>query len=284
MFFRFFKKAGAAGHVFLLKNGRRRDKGLAYSSLVGPWTTIAVVPTAPQIINFAVEAQTLDKQRLTVQGAVIATLVPATAVERFDFTVDSKSGGYLSNWTQVVHAKVIEQVLRAVLNKVKDIKVEPALLAHEAIEEAVTKALGAGAFSADGIKIGSCSIPKITPADDEVREAMGMQERQTLLTAADAARHDRRLKAVENERAIKKYEEDTKIELERKQAELLDEQGKNEEKKAEIDAKSTEIRLAPLRDVDAEKLLGAAIDAAAKGGKLGSIAITSEFLAAIGRK
>jgi hypothetical protein len=284
MIMNFFKKAGAAGHVFLLKGGRRINKGLAFSGFIGPWTTVAVVPTAPQIINFAVTAQTRDKQGLTVQGAIIATLIPMTAVERFDFTVDHKTGGYLSNWTQVFHAKVIEQVVRAVLDKMKDIKVEEAMLAQKAVEDAVTMALGADAFSGDGIKVDSCSVPKIVPVDDDVREAIGMEERQFMLTAADTARHDRHLKAVENERAVKKYEADTRLELERKQGDLLDEQAKNERKKAEIDAKATEIRLAPLQQVESGKLLGAAIMDAAKGGRLGNLAITSEFLAAIGQK
>ncbi len=87
-----------------------------------------------------------------------------------------------------------------------------------------------------------------------------------------------------NERAVKEYEAGTKLELEKKQGILLDEQAKNKEKEATADAKATEIRLAPLKDVEAGKLLGAAIMDAAKTGRLGSLAITSEFLAAVGQK
>lgn len=282
--FSFFKKAGAAGHVFLLKGGRRINKGLAYSGVVGPWTTIAVVPTAPQIVAFAVDAQTKDKQRVTVQGAVIATLDPAKAIERFDFTVDRKTGGYLGAWQQVLRAKVVEQVLRVVFDGVKEIGVAEAVLAQTAVEQIVMTTLGANALANDGVRIDSCSVPKIVPADDEVRDAIGVEERQALLSAADTARHERRLKAVENERVLKKYEADTRLELERKAGELLGEQGKNEKKQAEIDAEASQIRLAPLQSVDSGKLLGAAILDAAKNGKLGNLAITSEFLAAIGQK
>ena len=48
-----FRSAGATGHVFFLKNGRTRDMGLAYSGFIGPMTTVAIVPTTPQILNFA---------------------------------------------------------------------------------------------------------------------------------------------------------------------------------------------------------------------------------------
>lgn len=281
---RLFRSAGATGHVFLLNGSGRADKGLAYSGFIGPMTTVAVVPTTPQILNFAIDAQTKDKQGVVVRGNLTATLIPNTAVSKFDFTVETKSGGYLGNWVQVLNAKVIERVLRAVLDKVKGLDVEEATRSQKDVEDAVTTALGENAFSADGITVNSCSIPKIEPADEEVDGAIGAQERQTMLTAADRALHQRRLKASENERAVKEYEAGTKLELEKKQGILLDEQAKNKEKEANADAKATEIRLAPLEKVEAGKLLGAAIMDAAKTGRLGSLSITSEFLAAVGQK
>jgi len=281
---RLFRSAGATGHVFFLKNGRIADKGLAYSGFIGPKTTVAVVPTTPQILNFAIDAQTKDKQSVVVQGSLTATLTPSTAISKFDFTVNPKDGGYASQWEQVLNAKVIERVLRAVLNKVKELDVETAMQSQKEVEDAVTAALGENTFSGDGITINSCSIPKIEPSDEEVEGAIGAKERQTMLTEADKALHDRRLKAAANERAVKEYEAGTKLELEKKQGVLLDEQAKNKEKEATADAKATEIRLAPLKDVEAGKLLGAAIMDAAKTGRLGSLAITSEFLAAVGQK
>ena len=284
MFIKLFQKAGATGHVFFLKNGRSKNMGLAFSGFIGPKTTVAVVPTTPQILNFAIDAQTKDKQNVVVQGSLTATFIPQTAVSKFDFTVDPKNGGYLGNWVQVLNAKVVERVVRAVLDKVKDLDVEEATRSQKLVEDAVTAALGSNTFQDDGITIGSCSIPKIEPADEEVEGAIGANERQTMLTNADRALHDRRLKAAVNERAVKEYEAGTKLELEKKQGILLDEQAKNKEKEANADAKATEIRLAPLKDVEAGKLLGAAIMDAAKTGRLGSLAITSEFLAAVGQK
>ena len=284
LLFSLFRKAGATGHVFFLKNGKVRDKGVAYSGLIGPQTTVAVVPTTPQILHFAIDAQTSDNQGVVVQGSVTAILAPAVAVRRFDFTVDPGRGGYIGNWLEVVNAKVIERVLRAVLDKVKTLTVKEATRSQSQVERAVIDELGPAVFQADGIAIESCSIPKIEPRDDEVGASIGAQERQTMLTESDKALHDRRLKAATNERVIKQYEADTRLELERKQGELLDEQAKNKKKEAESDAAATAIRLAPLEDVESGKLLGAAVMEAAKSGRVGTIAITSEFLAAINQK
>ncbi|NND65749.1 MAG: hypothetical protein HKM24_07275, partial [Gammaproteobacteria bacterium] len=53
---------------------------------------------------------------------------------------------------------------------------------------------------------------------------------------------------------------------------------------SETDAKATEIRLKPLQDVAAGKLLGSALIEAAKTGRVGSMAITTDLLTAIGRE
>ncbi len=284
MLIRLFRSAGATGHVFFLKNGRIANKGLAYSGFIGPKTTVAVVPTTPQILNFAIDAQTKDKQNVVVQGSLTATLTPSTAVSKFDFTVEPKSGGYIGNWVQVLNAKVIERVVRAVLDKVKDLDVEEATRSQKVVEDAVTAALGNNTFQNDGITIDSCSIPKIEPGDEEVEGAIGAQERQTMLTDADKALHDRRLKAAANERAVKEYEAGTRLELEKKQGILLDEQAKNKEKEANADAKATEIRFAPLKDIEAGKLLGAALMDGLKNGRVGSIVVAPELLGALQQK
>lgn len=284
MLIRMFRTASATGHVFLVGGGRFNDKGLAYSGLIGPRTTVAVVPTTPQILNFAIEAKTKDKQDVEVSGAVTVTLNPKVAVTRLDFTVDAKRGGYVGDWSNVLNAKVTERVLRAVLAKVKEYTVAEATSAQKSVEDAVTAALGSNAFAEDGVTINSCSIPKIEPTDEDIGEAIGSKERQEMLVQSDAALHDRRLKAAANERAVKQYEVDTRLELERKTATLLEEQGKNRQKEAEIDAKATATRLEPLQALEPGMLLGAALMEGFKGGRVGSIVVGPELLGALNQK
>lgn len=92
-----FSGAGATGHVFFLRNGKLINKGIAYSGLIGPMTTPAVVPTTPVILDFSVETRTLDKQHITVVGNVKVSLQPNQAVSKFDFTV-TPNGVYINEW------------------------------------------------------------------------------------------------------------------------------------------------------------------------------------------
>ncbi|HEU5114888.1 MAG TPA: SPFH domain-containing protein [Candidatus Paceibacterota bacterium] len=277
---RLFRSAGATGHVFFLKNGTVKNMGLAYSGFIGPKTTVAVVPTIAQSVAFAIDAQTQNKQNVTVSGTVSAELIPETAVSKLDFTVETSRGGYTGNWTTMLHDKVAERVLRAVLEKIREIDVETATHSQKEVETAVTAALGDKALEADGIKVVSCSIPTIE-ADDEVAAAIGATERQTMLTEADKALHDRRLKASQNDRTLKEYEADTRLELEKKQGALLDEQAKNKKKEAETDAAATRIRLEPIEKIDAGKLLGAAVLEGFKNGRVNSVVIGPELLGAL---
>ncbi len=283
--FNFFRGAGATGNVFFLSGGKAKNMGLAYSGFVGPKTTVAVVPTTAQVLDFDVDARTEDKQSITVAGNIKVTFSPAVAVAKFDFTVN-KDGSYVSSWEEALRAFVIEQVFAPIRNKAKSFKVETSLQSHQDFETSVSGSLsGADSpFASLGISFESCSIARVEAEDEDVAEAIGSKERQTMLEGSDKAIHERRLKGAQNERAVKKYEAGTKLELEKQQSVLLDEQAKNKQKEAEADAEATKTRLAPLQGVEAGKLIGAAIMDAAKTGRLGSLAITSEFLAAVGQK
>ena len=204
--FNLFSKAGATGHVFLLGSGIARDKGLAYSGFLLPWTTVAVVPTVPQIMNFAIEALTKDNQKVVVRGSLTATLNPTATVSKFDFTVTKETGAYTSQWQQVMQSLVIERILRAVLGKIKDLDVKEAVSSQQIIEDEVIKLVGGNALAAHGINVTSCSVPKIDPVDEEIRDAIGATEREAMLTTADKARHTRQMTASQNERDLGEFE------------------------------------------------------------------------------
>lgn len=284
MLWTLFRGAGATGHVFILKNGKTDDKGLAFSGLIGPMTTVAVVPTVPQFVNFAIAAKTKDKQGVTVQGNLTIVLVPKKAISAFDFSVNPKTGGYINPWDKSMSTRVIERALRTVLDQIKQLDVANATQSQKLVEDAVIAALGGEVFSEEGLTVTSCSIPKIQPQNAEIDDSIGATERQAMLVEADRATHNRRIEQVTNDRAVKKFEADTKLQLEQAQAELIKERAKNGQLEAAADAEATTTRLAPLADVDAGKIIGAAILKAAEGGQLGTLNITSEFLAAVGSK
>jgi hypothetical protein len=281
--FGLFARAGATGHVFLVKNGKRNDKGLAYSGIVGPGTTIAVVPTTQQVLNFNVDAQTKDKQTVSVVGNVKVTLSPAAAVATFDFTVDPQAGSYRARWETNLQALVMERVLGPIREKVKLYKLDEVVTAHAAIEEAIVAEIGTGeaALEQKGVTIDSCSVPDIAPEDENLSEALGASEREAMLTEADAATHERQMKASKNARAVKTYDSETAFKLEQDRAKIVQEQGKNKLEEAKVDAEATKARLEPFNDVDSSKVFATAIFEAAKSGRIGTMNLTSDLYAAI---
>ncbi len=282
LFIRLFHSAGATGYVFFLKNGKMIDKRLAFSGFIGPKTTVAVIPTTPQILNFAIIAQTRDKQKVTVSGNITASLIPTVAVRKFDFTVDVGSGGYQGDWSKTLNALVVERAVRAVHAKLRDLMVEDATRSQKEVEDAIMAELGGDNLAIHGISVTSCSIPKIDP-DSEVAAAIGASERQTMLADSDMALHYRRLKAAGNDRAVREFEAETNLRLEKERTKLIEEQGNNKEQEAEADAKATKLRLVPFGEVGAGKLLGAALMRMAESG-VNSVVIGPELLGALQQK
>lgn len=180
---------------------------------------------------------------------------------------------------------VNEQALAPVLEKAGDITVFAAVTANKEFENAITTALSNNeSLKSYGVNFVSVSVAKIEPADEDIENSVGVDEREKIITAADKARHKRQMAAAVNARAVKRYEAQTLQKMEEERKTLLVLQDQNKKAEATTDAAATTIRLAPLEDVEPGKLLGAAIMEAAKNGRLTNLSITSEFLAAVGQK
>ena len=276
-----FSSAGATGHVFFFKKGKAINKGLAYGGLTGPMTTVAVVPTTAQVIQFVIKALTKDNQHVTVAGSLTVKLDPVIAVLNFDFTVDSKNGGYQGNWQETLNALTLQHAVRAVLASMKEMNIEDAIRSQDRVEEVVTTAFVKDRFKTIGVTVDSCLIPKVEPSNDDVLKSIGAKERELRLTEADNALHQRRTNAAANDRAVKQYEAETALSLETERAKLIAEQAKNEELKANGDARALEIRLTPLAKLDAGRILGAALMTGFQNGRVGNVALTTELFSAL---
>ena len=278
-----FRGAGATGHVFLLNGGKTNDKGLAYSGLIGPMTTVAVVPTVPQILDFSVEAISSDKQKLTVAGSVTITLILATAVKSFDFTV-ANNGQYVNanEWTRLLHSLVTEQVLEPIRTKASTSKIEEALKAQKEFGDSVLEALQkATTVTGKGITFVSCSISDVEATDNQVADAIGAKDKELMLTEADKARHDRRTEASKNDRALKTYEAQTLLALEEERKNLIEKQSDNKKAEADADADVIKKKLAALNETDAGKVLSSALLEFAKNGRVGTLNIGPELFTAM---
>jgi len=276
---KFFKGAGATGNVFFLKSGTPDDKGIAYSGLVGPKTTIAVVPTSPQNFSFSLRAVTKDLQRITISGGVIAILTPARAVKSFDFTVD-ENGMYKEDFDSKLLSIITEQILNPLREKVADLDVVAVIKSHKVLAEAITT-MDKTALEEQGIVIKNCSIASINADDSKIGEAIGAKEKEDLLTTADKAKHDRHMESIENDLKAKEAEAKNALLLEEKKSQLIVEENKNLEARANGKKTAGEIELSIYDKSEPGKLLGIALLEMGRNGKIGTLNVGPELLTAI---
>ncbi len=92
-----FYKAGPTDHAVKFVAGTKRKEGLGAMYLVGPRTTVVVVPTTDQAVTFMFTERTSDGQELAVQGEIHLKLDVEAILKRRDYSVDPKSGNYLSD-------------------------------------------------------------------------------------------------------------------------------------------------------------------------------------------
>jgi hypothetical protein len=278
---RFFRGAGATGQVFLVKNGKVSNKGIAYSSLIGPQTIIAVVPTTPQVIPFSVDAITSDNQKVLIAGDIEVDLIVETAVKKFDFTVEI-NGSHSGDWVETLNALVVKEVLEPAQSKAKTLTIEVARKSHKEFSDAITVGMSATniSLSGKGVTVKSCSVSKVV-VNEEINTALGSKEKEVILTNADTARHTRQMKAAENVRKVQEYEIETLKTVESKRTELIKAQSANKQSEADADAKATEKRLEAFEKVASGKLIGAALLRFAESGKVQNLHISPELVGLI---
>lgn len=281
-----FRGARATGRVYFINGGVYKDKGLAYSGFVGPFTTVAVAPTIEQIVPFSIPAKSSDQQDVTVSGSIKVVLTPQVAVQKFDLTVDPRSGSYLARWESALADLVSEETLTPVRAEAAKLDIEGIVSAENKFEAAILAHFEARtqALAEKGIQFRSVSVSSSLPDDEDVTESIGVEEREKLLAAADNARHERQMNASQNARKVQTYDAETKLKLEEGRATLIAEQNKNKKTEAEGDAVAIIERLKPFVDMDAGKMLGVSINEMAKGGRVGTLVISPDILAALDKK
>jgi regulator of protease activity HflC (stomatin/prohibitin superfamily) len=164
-------------------------------------------------------------------------------------------------------------------NELQQLALEAALRSSERMARVVLARLHEEeALAALGIECVSLFYTSIR-ATPEMTKALEAEYRESLQKRADQAIYSRRADAVEQERKIKQNELSTAVALEERRRELVDLQGENTRKQAEVEAESLRIRLAPYQDLASSKVVALAFrDFADNAQKIGNLTITSEIL------
>jgi regulator of protease activity HflC (stomatin/prohibitin superfamily) len=237
-------RADASAYVLQWKRARLVREGRGLSFLFMPHAaSIAEVPVDDREMPLVFHGRSLDYQDVAAQGVLTYRVAdPRTLAARVDFTVDLATGAYrreplerlalLFSQLAEQHASgwIARTPIRAVLAD-----------GPEAIRAAVAGGLAADpTLPAMGLEVVSVRVSSVRPAPD-LAKALEAPTRESIQQAADEAAFARRALAVEKERAIQENELKNRIELARRQEELILQQGKNARSQAGEEAEAQRI-------------------------------------------
>ena len=228
-------RSEAASQVIRYRNGQavRSGRGVAF------WfrqlnTAIAEVPLDDQELPYLFRGRSSDLQEVVAQGIITYRVTdPDTLAGRIDFGIDLTSGLHMKTPLDQIAGRLTG------LAQQYSLAVMAATPLRELVTEGVSRLraqIGEG-LSADpslaemGLAIVSIRVSAVQPSA-EVEKELAAPTRERIAAAADEAAFARRAAAVDKERAIGENELANKIELARRAAELVDQEGANERRRA----------------------------------------------------
>src|SRR5262245_9368777 len=219
--------------------GRVKHEGIGQSFWYRPLTAVlSEVPVDDRELPLLFHARTSDFADVTVQATVTYRISePALAAERLDFSVDPALGSWRGQPLDQVATLLAELAQQPALDLLARLALTEALTAGIApVREAVSAALGADPRLAEtGVNVASARVVAIRPEPD-LERALQTPTREAVQQDADRATYARRATAVEQERAIAENELQNKIELARREQQLVEQHGANARRQAELDA------------------------------------------------
>ena len=300
-------RSEASSHIIRYRSGRpvRSGRGLAFW-FMPQRSSIAELPMDDREMGLFVKGRSQDFQDVAVQGRISWRVAePERLAARVDFTIGLVTGerrgepldqieGRIAGLAHQAAAQyLIEQPVRALL----DAGLEPL---RQRIESALD---GASALGDIGVEIITVRLSSIAPSS-ELERALQTPTFEALQQKADEATFERRALAVDKERAIAENELANRIELAKREKQLIAEEADNARARAvseaeagqvEADAEAARIRtvegakaeaeherIAIYRDLPGQVLFGlAAREFAGKLEGIEHLNVTPDLLAAL---
>jgi regulator of protease activity HflC (stomatin/prohibitin superfamily) len=230
--------------VIRYKKGRIRQSGRGLVFWFRPETaSIAEIPIDDREMAIFVKGRSSDFQDVVVQGTLSWRVVePEHLAERVDFTIGLGTGVYLrepierieTRLTGLVNQVALQYVAESPIRALLDKGVDP-------LRTRLEKALSAdAALSEIGLAVVAVRLNNLSPSS-ELERALQTPTFEALQQKADEATFERRALAVEKERAIAENELANKIELARREKQLIAEEAENSRSRAEAAAESQQI-------------------------------------------
>jgi regulator of protease activity HflC (stomatin/prohibitin superfamily) len=231
-------------HVQHVRHGKVRHAGTGLSFWFRPLSAVLCeVPVADRELPMLFHARTSDFQDVTVQATVTYRIAdPDLASSRIDFSIDPDTGDWRTMPLEQVAGLLTEIVQQQSLALLAAMPLTAALVTGVAalrttVGSAVT---GDGRLAQTGISVVALRFVAIRP-EPEVEKALRTPAREQVQQEADRATYERRAVAVERERAISENELQSKIELARREEQLVTQRGANARREAEEEAAAGQI-------------------------------------------
>ncbi len=237
-------RSDASAHVLVWKAGRPVRGGRGLSFLFQPHAaSIAEIPVDDREMPLVFHGRSADFQDVAAQGVLTFRVAdPAVLASRVDFTIDLATGGWRRQPLEklaLLFAQLAEQHAAGWVARtpVREVLAE----GTERIRAAIEAGLAAEpALPAMGLEVVSVRMSSVRPAPD-LEKALEAPTRESIQQAADEAAFARRALAVEKERAIQENELKNRIELARREEELIAQQGQNGRRQATEEAEAHRI-------------------------------------------
>jgi regulator of protease activity HflC (stomatin/prohibitin superfamily) len=232
-------------HIRHLRRGRLVHDGTGLSFFFRPLPAVlSEVPVDDRELAVLFHARTADFQDLTVQASVTFRVTdPAIACARIDFSVDPDTGSWRGAPLEQVGGLLTETAQQQVLGL---IAARPlgAILADgvgQVRDRILTGLTDDSRLAETGIAVIGARVVAVRPEPD-VEKALRTPAREQIQQEADRATYERRAMAVQRERAIAENELANKIELARREEQLVGQRGANARREAEEAAAASRIQ------------------------------------------
>ncbi|MEO3748948.1 SPFH domain-containing protein [Plantactinospora sp. B5E13] len=218
--------------------GQVRHEGVGLSFWYRPLVSVlSEVPVDDRELPLLFHARTSDFADVTVQATVTYRIAdPALAASRLDFSVDPDRGAARGRPLDQIATLLAELAQQPALDLLARVPLAQALTDIAAVREAVSAGLRDETRLTDiGVTVVSARVVAVRP-EPEMERALQTPTREAVQVEADRATYARRAQAVEQERAIAENELQNKIELARREQQLVEQHGANARRKVELDA------------------------------------------------
>lgn len=303
-------RSDASHHVIRYRAGKVRQSGRGLVFWFRPdVASIAELPMDDRETTVFVKGRSADFQAVNVQGAIGWRIEdPERMAERIDFTISLRGGQHQGQPLEKIEARITGLVSQAALDYLAGADIRALLDAGiDPLRALLEKALVASPDLKElGIAVVSVRLQNLAPSS-ELERALQTPTFEALQQKADQATFERRALAVDKERAIAENELANRVELARREKELIAEEADNardraqgvaDANKVEADAEALRIRtvegaraeteqlhMAVYRDLPPQVLLGlAAREFAGKLDTIEHLNVTPDLIAGLLRE